>query len=235
MSISEKKKEYREIAEKNKKKDYESWLNSEGGYVASDFEDAVADVKAQKQRAVLSYGTVGRDLSKSGLDNSGYADYLKSSQSAEYDRLYSKATNAKYLGEYADRSGYEKYVADYDKTQLKLRDDVTSEIYEKRIFDLDTAYAIAMDAGLSEENALDLIGTATAEAKSKTCNHVISYARSRKMSASQARSYAKSLGLDEKSITYILEKLEITESDADYYSSLTADQYLEYLQNKYGK
>ena len=235
MSLSDKQKEYRDIAKKNKKRNYESWLNSQSISSSDDYTDTIADIKAQDRRSSLTYGALGQDLSESGLDASGYADYIRRSKKADYQKLYEKAQYDKYIGNFEGKQGYEKYLSDYNAQQEKLRSDVTETIYSKRIFDLETAYAIAMDAGLSEENALDIITTATREAKNKTCNHVISYARKEQMSASQARAYATSLGLDEKSITYILGQLEISESEEDYYSSLTADQYLKYLQNKYGK
>lgn len=234
MSMSEKRELYKDVAERNKKQSYESWLNAEGSRKDEDFADALSLHNAALKLSAPGYGALGRRLSENGLTRSGYADYIRNDARDKISAMSESAEHERYLDAYGDIKGYEKYVSEYKQRQGSIMSDVTELIYNKHVFDIETAFAIAMDAGLSEENALTVSAAATKEAKHKVREEAILYAKENKLSAREVRQYAQSLGLDEKSIAYILEKLALKNSSSDYYGSMTADQYLEYLKNKYG-
>ena len=234
MSMAEQRELYRDVAEKNKKISYESWLNSEGSRKKESFTDTISSGIALLKLSNPTYGALGGKLSERGLSKSGYADYIRNGGMRKLYDLSKSADHERYLNEYGDIKGYEKYVKDYGERQNSIMSDVSELIYKKRIFDIETAFAIAMDSGLSEENALTVSAMATKTAKQKTRDEALLFVNSEGMDAKQARDYAKSLGLDEKSITYILGAMNPPSITAkDFLNSLTAEQYLDYIESKY--
>lgn len=233
MSISKKKKEYDELSKKNERMSYKSWLAAEGIDSASRFEDAMASAEAAKRQALPTYGTKADELLSKGLTDSGYSQYIRAEAEKRTRRDMAIAYDEKERNEQANRSGYADYVNDCEKEQSRIVEELTASIIDGRIYDAERAYALAIEAGLTEENALAVGAEATRKSKDTARAQAIIYATTKHLSANQARYYARSLGLDEKSVNYVLDKIyAMTEDEVDFFSSMSAEEYMDYIKQR---
>lgn len=220
---------------KNSAKSYESWLSGEGNPSRDGYYNELAESKKARQFKDTSYGVSAESLATDGLLKSGYADYLKSV--TEKDKgLADKKARSGYLSASAkNKSGYLKYIDDYNKAQAELTDTLIEKLANELIFDEAEAFRLAIGHGISEKSATESVPFYINSAKDKAVKRAIEYATSKNMSASGAKNYALSIGLDDRAATKVMKAIEKNYAfDKEEISNMSADEYLEHLkeQNK---
>ena len=172
-----------------------------------------------------NYGTSAENLAKGSLTSSGYSAFLernaKSALDADVNEKYALYKTA----EAENMTGYLNYLDNYQKQIKKLKTSVTDSLIKNKVVNKQDAYEYALEAGLSESDALTVSQNVYESAKRKLISEVMESVASYKLDAEGARLYAEAMGLSEKDAKGIGEYAEaIISNRID-----TGDEYLDYL------
>ena len=179
------------------------------------------------------YGALGEALSRTGLFDGGYEEYLKSVSSASYAEEKKRAEEAKMLAEGRRVGGYESYLSEYDKMQSKISEAFIKEMKNGSVYDINEMYKLAAERGLSESNALYTAAAAVRESSLTATDKIINFAARYGLSPKQTVNYAKGFGLQKHYVTKIEEAVkQFTEYNPE---GLSYSEYMEYIINKYSK
>ena len=211
--MAQKKYSIEERYKKNNPKSYATWLAENGVSAEGEGLDKIAAALSNNILKSPKVGASFESLAMDNLDKSGYANYLKSQQTAKTENLLKSAEGAVAEANYKNASGYGKYLSKYKSLQDNIASNVTELLVDERCFDPQKAFRIAIEHGLSEENAKLVSSSATTEAMEKVAKEAISYARSHNYSRSLARRYAKKLGLNDAYAEKVANEVYLTYND----------------------
>lgn len=227
---------------KHKKESYSDWVKSSGINSERIYKDALRDAETDYKRAGAEYGSLAERLSQNGLSASGYSDYINSSAYAEMQKRKSDALKGYSENEAKNLSGYQSYVSGIDKEISKETKDylslltslnkdgsdlymeTVSTVEKYGIIDYDTAYGMALKAGLSEEDARSAAELSTALTRRALKTKIIEAAIKDNMDGDEARAYAKSLGLNDEDADEIYEYVDSLDK-GEYSSSVDVGNF----------
>lgn len=220
----------RKKLEENQADGYAAYLAKEGTREREGYLSALSESEEAKRLASTDFGASAERLSGLGLSGSGYEDYLKGQEAARSEARELSAKHGLYADEYYNRSGYAKYLSDYEALQEKISESVIASFTEDLNFNVDDAYRIAVNSGLSEAFAEATAKSAVSKAKNAAVEKAIAYAKEKGLSALKAKTYAKNLGLDGRYLEQVYDTISYFDYERKrYYESLSAKEYLEYL------
>lgn len=223
---------HEKLLKSNERDGYREYLAKLGAYAP-----ATTDVQAQiaTKKAVKSadYGVSGEELAAAGLQGSGYESYLNTLVERESEKKLADAERVKQINQYKHISGYRRYVDNYNSAQEKIQEGVIERIKELACFDSDYAYRLAIESGLSEDNARSVSKYGVVLAKKKAILEAISYSKRHNLYSYNARKYALNLGLDSKSADIVAAAmLKANYGDITDYTTLTPEAYLNILKQR---
>lgn len=223
----------RQRAKRSRSDSYLQYLSREGIEAP---ESALAEdlVKIDTDAALNApkYGVSGEALAEGGLSDDGYAGYLEKLARDETNLGYARAYHKSRLAEYRAKGGYSRYLARYDTAQEKIAEGVLERIKKDRIFNSSSAISLAVDAGLSPENAEIAVSRGIAAGRQEAIRDIIAYSRKKGFYAYTAKLYALNSGLDERAAQIVYNAIR---SGRDYnldFDNLSAEEYLEILKER---
>lgn len=133
---------------KNRSLTYAEWLDQNAPQTDGT-ELRIARTKRAKKSP--DYGAAAEKLSDSGLDRSGYADYLREKNEEQYGRTARKIAERNAASETG--KGYLAYLKDWENAQDELMKKTLSSLASTRVPNVSDAYADALSAGLTDDRA----------------------------------------------------------------------------------
>ena len=231
MALAEKTKR-KKILE-NDKRSYAAWLSDYGIDPERIAGGKIASVMKEGALSSVNYGAKAESLLDKGLSDDGYAAYLKALSNDKARLKIQNAGEELIQNRYKNSRGYQEYVEKYKTLQGKIMESVKKTLIDMECFDTNEAYEIALNEGLSDENAKSIATIGTRLAKEKVTNNAIAHVTYNNFSLRLARMYAQTLGLDEDYIKRIERAVKshfnyVTDS---IYENMTPEEYEDYLKN----
>ena len=227
---------FKNLLNKNEEDSYLAYLSKSGIRKTERYYDALAKANTDRALSSSDYGARAEYLSSSGLNSSGYEDYLKSRVEKKYDEKSMEAERQKSIDDYSNRSGYSEYLSEYEKLQTSISESVIKKISSGKNFDYKHALDEALRAGLSQDLAYTTASLAIKKAKENTVKQAINFARLNGYGANKAKTYALSLGLDERHANEVYEAISSLSSyEKKYFAQMSADEYYDYIQSQMNK
>lgn len=215
---------------KNSAKSYETYLKEQGKDRDVSYYDALSEANTKRALTDADYGASAEGLLSSGLSSSGFRDYLESSSEQTLTGRVRAAEEERALEEYRTHSGYERYLSDYNSLQSKISEELIKSISKEYDFDYENAFDKAVAAGLSETLARSTAADAVTLARINAFNEAITFAKINKLSANEAKKYAKSLGLSEVYAERVYNEISVLNDDEKkFFSSMSPEQYYDYI------
>lgn len=226
-------KKYDELLLKNAKLTEEQYLAASGKRPNEILLDGIRDASVASALRNTDRGAISDSLSSSGLSGTGYEDYLKRLGASDLERDINSARGLSAKAAAENTGSYQKYLSEYGKLQTKIADSFIKSFAEGGDFSEKNAYRQAIEAGLSEENALYSAARAVRAAKDKAIDESIAFAKMNGLTPYRAMEYAKSLGLDEKEAKKVYNAVgALSEDEKRFYSSMTPNDYYNYIKNR---
>ena len=223
---------FNNLLNKNEEDSYYAYVSKNGIRKTENYYDTLAKSDTVRTLSSTDYGAGADYLASSGLNASGYEDYLKSQNQSRYNASLYSAEEEKSLDEYRNRRGYQEYLSDYEKLQSSISESLIKSIASKKNFNYADALSEAVRAGISKDLAYFTASAAVKKAKENTVKEAIGFAKLNNLSAKEAKNYAVSLGLDERYANMVYEELSnLTEAEKSFYAKMTADEYYEYVKS----
>ena len=119
---------YREQLKKNEADSYSAYVSKQGIRTDEQYADALDKASLKKILADTNYGALAERLRKTGLNASGYEDYVRSENVKDHTSAVNTAKEKRAVGEHLNRSGYKSYLSNYEKIQTTLSVGSPSEI-----------------------------------------------------------------------------------------------------------
>lgn len=218
---------------KNRSKTYEEYVLERGINAKADLLEAEASIKADTAVADTDYGALAEGLGKKGLSGSGYEDYMRSRVNLNAKGRLAAAMHASELTDYEGRSGYAKYMSDYEALQEKLSKSIIEKLSLEEYPDYDTMLNYAINAGLDGERAKIAASTSFKTAKDNSVYRAIAFAQNNGLSAYRAKKYALSEGLSYEDASRVYDAVKLLVSDTyEQYYTLGAEEYIDYLKER---
>ena len=231
MRLNDKK--YSELLLKNEKLTEEQYLARSGQKPKDILLDGIRDARLESALHGTDRGATAAALSSTGLSGTGYEDYLKRLGASELERDMNAARGLSAKAALKNTGDYQKYLSEYGKLQTKISDSFIKTFAEGRDFSEKNAYRQAIEAGLSEENALFSAARAVRAAKDKAIEESIAFAEMNGLTPYRAMEYAKGLGLDEKEAKKVYNAVgTLSEDEKRFYSSMSPNDYYNYIKNR---
>lgn len=209
---------------------YSSYLAKEGKNELYDYYDSIRQAQTTRALSDSDYGKVASSLLSSGLSQSGYSDYLKSNADKSYIKSIAYAEEEKMTDEYKNKSGYEKYLSDFDALQNKIAKSLIESIGKGTNFDYNNAFEKAISAGLEKTLAEQTAYKAISEAKNNTYLAAITFAKANSLTPKKAKEYAKFLGLDDITAERVYQEISVfNKEEKEFYSSMSPEDYYQYI------
>lgn len=223
-------KKYEQLLLENDPDSYREFVAKNGVRADAIYKDAEASSRAEKLRADTNFGAKAERISEAGLSESGYEDYVKSLSESAYRASLGYAEHIRALGEYKNTKGYEAYVSDYEKMQDRIAESFIESFAKSGSFDGDAAYRDAIKAGLGSSRAFFAAEKAVDASKENVYERALVFAKANGLTAKKAEEYAKALGLDKSYRKRIYDAISVfTEQEKAFYSSMTPEQYYDYI------
>lgn len=226
-------KKYKDLFDKNKKDSFYTYLskNSSEDTAAK----VIGDAAVKKKLSDTNYGIRAESLAESGLSGSGYEEYLRLQGQRAYEGELDAAVGMRAMQKARERSGYEKYVSEYDKLQEKIADAVIQHFSRGESFSLEDAYKYAIGRGLAEEQAYYTAAAAVRASSEAAVERIIAFADKNHLTPNQARRYARNSGLDERYVQRIYDAVgTLTEEERLRYSKMQSKDYINYIKTMKG-
>lgn len=230
------KKTYETLFNKNRADNYFTYVTKHGIRTNEKYGDTIAKANTDYAVSSSNYGARAQSLADSGLNGSGYEDYLKSESAKASAKTRKNAELTKKVDEYKNKKGYENYLSDYNTIQSKISESVIEKIGSGTNFSVEHAFEEAVRAGMSKELAYITAQNAVLKAKENTMENAVKFAKINNLTPAKAREYALSLGLDASYAEQVYNELSsLTEKEKNFYSSMSAKDYYNYLQSQANK
>ena len=181
----------------NSKQSYAAWLKANGIDSEKIYSEKLKDIETDYKSGLNNYGAAAESLSRQGLSESGYSDYLNGKVYSEMQRSKRYAKSEYENNIQKNEKGYADYLDSYIKNENKTFASVVKTIDSNGIIDYDAAYRYAVNQGLSEDTAKIAAKTASDIARKKLKDSVIRKIVSAGLTETQVKEYAMGLGLSE--------------------------------------
>lgn len=225
--------EFKKKLDANKADTYETYLAKEGAPRLEGYLSSLSEIKATDRLSSTDFGASAEKLSSLGLSGSGYEDYLRAENAKKAEARENAAALKMEASDFYNRSGYAKYLSDYEALQEKISNSVITSVVDDLSFNLDDAYRLAVNSGLSEAYAEAVAKSAVSKARRAAVKKAIAYAEDKGLSALQAKEYASSLGLDGRYLEEVYDTVSYFDlDDKRYFGSISTKDYLEYLKEQ---
>ena len=99
---------------------YSDWLSKSMTSAKSKYSDAVSGAATEYAMSLRDYNGSSGKLKNSGLNNSGYADYLNKTMKASYTGAIKEAKKQLYRDSAKSAIGYEGYINKLNEAKEKL-------------------------------------------------------------------------------------------------------------------
>ena len=126
-----------------------------------------------------------------------------------------------------NRKGYGEYIEKLEREARDIYENTVASITKAGIMDYEDAYAYAIGAGLTEENAALAAKSAGVAVRKQIWNNAVKTVIEKSYNEKQAREYALLLGLSEEEANELGKYADQINSHG-YYSS----DYLDYIKDK---
>lgn len=194
------------------------------------YNDAITRILEKERRAESEVGAKGERLGSMGLENSGYAEYIKSGLTPDLTDERRAAEDAYNEARTKAETQYNKYEIAYDINQKEASEKVTDDLFKKGVTDPGNAYAYAIEAGLSKENATAVAISITSATRDELKRRLIDGLFKRTLSAESAVALAKLYGFEGKELEelqgmfewYKVNHTEIPKDFLDYLTTLSS-------------
>jgi len=212
---------------KNRPTSYGDYLRSTNRNFEKDYKDARLTAALSAKLSGGSHGTVKESLASRGLTTSGYAEHLARGAEEKFKSTTLELAKKRDAEERSARSGYLKYLSEYDAKQRNLKNKVVSALVKGEIIDTGAAYLYGIEAGLTPEEAESASRNAYTQLRRALRLKVISEMFKHNISPESAADYARELGLREE------DALDIAKIAKDYMhnSDAYSKEYLEYIES----
>ena len=198
------------------------WMRKHGTELKSDLTpDKAATVKIQSSP---TRGRAAESLFSGGLQGSGYANYLANEATKAFKnaKLQYEKDSASTLEK--NLSGYARYLTSHREAQASLRKQMIERIGRGESFNENTAYEIALNAGLTDENAKAAASLGVAAAKERATSRLLEMILEQRIMRNRAMEYARSMGFTEEEVQKFGEyamRINTTQSPSKLPSDLT--------------
>lgn len=188
---------------------YKKWLTENGKAPRNDYLESLSKANSDALRATPSYGAMAEGLANSGLEKSGYKQYISDTTVGNYNDSLQNAEN-KLIDDLAStKSEYEDYVSDFKQKQGEIATRVTEKLMRMDLSDKSGMLAYAMNAGLSPHYAEEAVNIAYDSAVSTKKSAVLKAITELAYGKDDAYAYAKRLGLPEDISAELSEYAEV--------------------------
>ncbi len=209
-------------------KTYEEYAKEMGVDYEGDYAKSLRDAMTKQRRSAPSYGTTGQSLASKGLSGAGYASFLSDKIADTYAKDIEAAEDDLATGRSRLLNGYRDYLQRYSNNRAALRARVQKQLIDNQVYDKNSAYLYALDAGLSADEATAVSGTVYGAVRGRIRRQIIDRVAALELDAEGARLYALSMGLTEEDARSISESAkEYLKHYKDY-----SDGYWDYLENQ---
>ena len=209
---------------------YSEYLADYGKDHSAVTDEALAEVRTDLMRSDPTVGALGESLSSDGLSGSGYADYLRKTGTVSARAKMDAARHESELLQLENRSGYAKYLSQYDAVQAKLADEIVDKLSVSDVLDYDEMLNAAIKAGLTEDRAVIAAGTALRQASDNAVYRAIAFAKSNSLTPLRAKDYALSLGLPDELAERVYEAVwALSENLGRNYQSMSTEDFNNYI------
>lgn len=233
ISLEEK---YKNILSKNEKDSYYTYVSKCGTRANEKYHDSLSYADTDLMMKSTNYGALAENLNSSGLNRSGYEDYISSQNVKSYASKLRNADEIRQIGEFRNKTNYKNYISDYETMQLKISESVIKKIASNDIISLEDAYAEAVNAGISKNLAYATAKAGVDKVKESFKKKAVEYAKLNALTAEEAKNYAIEIGLDEDSAKLVYDEISsLTDEEKDFYSNMSAEEYYEYIKSKANK
>ena len=219
---------YREQLKKNEADSYSAYVSKQGIRADEQYADALDKASLKKILADTNYGALAERLRKTGLNASGYEDYVRSENAKDHTSAVNTAKEKRAVGEHLNRSGYKSYLSDYEKRQTTLSESLIKKLKTDGVYDLEKAYEEAVNLGISKSLAYVTAKAGVEEATKSTTIKAIGFAMDNSLSATEAEEYAISLGLPTESVEFVYDAIVNIDTE-DFFADLSATDYYNYI------
>ena len=200
-----------------KVKTYDDFLKSEGLDASGDRADTLAAALADYERDLPTYGATAEALSRSGLTESGYGDYLASVTEAGLLAASAEAEDAYREAENGQLQSYASYLEKEAEDRASLREKVLRAIENADVMYYDDAYSYAVTAGLGDADARAVAESAILREKRASMQDVLEKVLHHGYDQKTALRYAMASGLSAKDAARIASLAEDLRDKEDFY------------------
>ena len=211
---------------KNEKQTFSEYSEKYHSDYKGRYNDAITKILEKERRAASDVGVAGEKLGGAGLENSGYARYIKSGLTPDLTGERAKAEDAYNDSRTKAETQYNRYSIAYDIDQEETAEKVKDELFKNGVTDPANVYTYAIEAGLTKENATALAVSITAATRDELKTKLIDGLFKRTLSAESASALAKLYGFEGKELEELegmfeWYKVNHTEIPADFLDYLT--------------
>ena len=177
---------------------FSSWIRKSGTTVQNDLTpDKAASVKA---RSAPTHGIHAERLFEKGLSTSGYANYLADEAERSFKNAKQKYEQDTASALEKNLSGYARYLTSHEEGQASLRKQMIDRIGKGESFNTESAYQIALSAGLTDENARVAASLGVTAAKERATSRLLEMILDMRLKDTRAMEYARSMGFNDEEI-----------------------------------
>lgn len=212
---------------KNRPTTYGDYLRSTNRNFDKEYKAGRLGAAISAKLSTPSHGATRESLATRGLANSGYAEHLARAAKEKYKSTALELAEKRDADEKSARSGYLRYLDEYEGKQRTLKDKVVSDLVKGEIIDTGAAYFYGIEAGLAPEEAASASRNAYTQVRRALRLRVISEMFKHNISPESAADYARELGLSEDDALDIARIAKDYTHNNDAYSK----EYLEYIES----
>lgn len=200
-----------------KVKSFDAFLATEGLDASGDRADTLAAALAEYERDLPTYGATAEALSRSGLTESGYGDYLASVAEAGLLAASAEAEDAYREAENKQLQSYASYLEREATERASLREKVLRAIENADVMHYDDAYSYAVTAGLGDADARAVAESAMLREQRASMQEILDKVLYRGYDQKTVLRYAMASGLSAKDAARIARLAEDLREKEEFY------------------
>lgn len=182
----------------NKSLGFADWLKE--NRIKSQSTASLRGAAGELLKSKSNLGATAERLAQMGLSSGGYAERMKKLRTDAASKRLFDGRSAILSSKEDARTDYRSYLAKNPTTNGRVFRSTVNSIKDSSIIDYDTAYFYAIGAGLSESDAKAAATAATDAVKRELRVSISKSIISKKLTESEAREYAASLGFSKDEI-----------------------------------
>lgn len=199
---------------------FETYKRERGKTYDADYRAAVT--RALNEGKVSEYGKAGEAMRAGGLSG-GYREYMEMRQADSLGRTLDTLAEERDKSAASAKRGYIAYLNSYDKKQESLKARVVTRLVKDEVYDPDTIYTRAIEAGLNPKEASAVIGSVRSGTRDAVMKRLLDMIYALTITPEGAVATAEEYGLPQEDIDYIREAGEkYRENYEDYSEELLA-------------